>query len=360
MEPAGVGWAGITPIVIKGSNFSTDVKVYLGNKSASIKSVTSTQITVIAPLDTGSFPIKVVNPNAFLTANIAQYSLADFRKNVASLIDTSGINALEVDANETIYMHQSSRVYTLAQGGGQVLLGGTPDVQIATNLKRNVDGYLYMTGRAKTRMYRQSLTTGVEEEYARFTGGSVDYFDFGSDGKTVYGGGRRNLSIVSQTGTVTKTTYYATDSIRALRVYNGFVYVGIRTGISRNQINADGTLGAVEQYFNWQNIAPADTSKINDITFDEKGNLYVATTNSDPILIVHPDKTFEFLYPGALDSPVLNFMWGMNNSSYAAYLYLNYSLPGAKRVGRIVMDENLAPLNIKPIKCAPYYGRGGY
>jgi hypothetical protein len=354
IEPAGAAWAGITTIVITGSNFSSSTTVYFSNSIAAVKNISPTQITMNPPQDTGSaFAIKVVNRDAYQIASVSPYALYSVKKDMARLIDSSNVNALEVDANETVYAHQQGGVYRIPLGQGQLLLGTSPDVPKASCLKLHRDGYLYMANSAKTRIYRMNLATGVETEYVSIRG-FAEVFDFGGDGRTIYTGGIRNFSVVDTSLTVTKTPYYTTDLIRSVRVFSDYVYVAVASGIWRNKINADGTLGQPEKYFDWQNAGSAKNAVINDMTFAENGDLYVATDHTDPILIVHPSGTSEFLYPGVLDSPIANFMWGTNS----AYLYMNYQKPGRKGIGRVVIDANLAPLNIKPVKGAPYYGRG--
>ena len=353
ISPAGAAWSGITPMVISGSGFSALSTVYIGTGIGTLTGVTPTELTLIAPRDTGSgFTIKVVNSDAYQYASIGPYALYSINTDVAKLIDSSTINALEVDDQGTVYVHQLAKVYKVAPGQGQALVGATSDVPVATVLRLNRDGYLYMANRAKTRIYRLDLATGVESEYV-WVKGYAEGFDFGANGKTIYSGGSKNFSVIDSNRVVTKTAYYTADVITAVRVFQDFVYVVLANGIWRNKINADGTLGAPEQYFNWQNAGPASSSSINDITFALNGDLYVATDYQDPVLVVHPDGTSSFLYPGALDSPISNFVWGSN----APHLYMNYATRGGRRIGQVDMDANLAPLNMNPIIGAPYNGR---
>ncbi len=364
VSPPGAAWSKVSNITITGTNFETDTRVYMGSDTVPVLSYSPTQLVVLPPPDTGSaFSIKVVNRDAFTFAQISPYALYSISQTAAKLIDSSDITAMDVDVSGNLYLAQLGRVYRVPPGQGQVLLGLTSDVPAATCLRINADGFLYMTNRAsRTRIYRQDLTTGSEASYVNSTR-NVNTFDFGPNGRTIYAGGNKCLVVIDSALKVTVTSYYPSNYIQTLRVYNGYVYVGLMTsppsvggtpvGIWRNQINADGSLAASEQYFDWA-TGPAPSAAINDITFSSTGDLYVATNNADPIVIVHPDKTSGFLYPGALDSPINCFVWGSNTP----YLYVNYQKVGGKRTGRITMDANLQPLNIAPILGAPYYGRG--
>jgi hypothetical protein len=357
VSPTGAAWSGLTPVVITGKDFSSHMNIYFGGDTGTIQNSSATQITVIPPLDTGSATIKVVNREG-LSISQSPYVLYSPTKAVARLLDQTAImNSFEVTANEDVYVHWQSNVYHIPPGGVQTLVGGT-SFSIATSMRVNKDGGLYMTGQGQTRLYRMDLGTGLTSQVKVFANVMLS-FDFGTDGKTVYAGGRRNLSILDTTLTVRKqSSLYTTDTIRTVRVYNGYVYVGVHNGgtrgIYRNFIDPDGiTLGATETVFDWAQ-GPIPNAAINDITFDVNGNLYVATDNANPILIIHPDGTSAFLYPSLLKSPIGNFVWGV----HSGYLYLNYQIQGSSGVGRVVLDANLAPLNMSPILGAPYYGRG--
>ncbi len=364
VSPPGAAWSKVSNITITGTNFESDCRVYMGSDTVPILSNSPTQLVVLPPPDTGStFSIKVVNRDAYTFAVNSPYALYSISETAAKLIDSSDITAMDVDVSGNLYLAQLGRVFRVPPGQGQVLLGLTPDVPAATCLRINADGYLYMTNRAsRTRIYRQDLTSGAEASYVNSTR-NVNTFDFGPNGKTIYAGGNKALVVIDSALKVTVTSYYPSNYIQVLRVFNGYLYAGLMTsppsvggspvGIWRNKINDDGSLAASEEYFNWTN-APAPAAVINDITFSAAGDLYVATNGAYPIVIVHQDKTAGYLYPGALDSPINLFVWGSN----VPYLYVNYLKVGGKRTGRLTMDANLQPLNISPILGAPYYGRG--
>jgi sugar lactone lactonase YvrE len=354
IAPTGAAWARITPVTISGSGFSPNTVVYFGPTTATILQSSATQLTVLPPPDTGSgLSVRVVSRESFTAAKLAPYSLYSVVTDAAKLLDSSSINAVAVDRNGLVYAHQLGNLYRLTPGQGPALVGTTPDAPRATCLRLNADGYLYMTNQSKTRIYRSNLATGAEASYVAVTG-IIEAFDFAADGRTIYVGGTRTLAVVDSAGRVTKTLYYtaSTDRIKAIRVYDGYVYVALAGGIWKNRINPDRSLAAPEKVFDWT-TGPTPTAALNDFTFAANGDLYVATDGPNPILVVHPDGSTAPLYPGYLDSPVVNFMWGATNG----YLYVNIARPGAKRIARVTLDANLAPLSMLPIAGAPYYGR---
>ena len=77
-------------------------------------------------------------------------------------------------------------------------------------------------------------------------------------------------------------------------------------------INAD-SLGAPELYFNFSEKVTS-TLKINSIVLSADGDLYIGTNKTtDPIYVVHPDKSFEVFYPGLIASAAYSLAWGSGN-----------------------------------------------
>jgi streptogramin lyase len=106
---------------------------------------------------------------------------------------------------------------------------------------------------------------------------------------------------------------------RSIRVYSGYVYVGglvgtTEEGVWRAQIiNAD-SLGAFEKYCDF---SAAYSGKVNAITFAADGDMYIGTDAAEAIIVVHPSKTAEALYPGLFTPATLLFAWGKTDDMYA-------------------------------------------
>jgi hypothetical protein len=154
-------------------------------------------------------------------------------------------------------------------------------------------------------------------------------------------------------GNILTVASYESVNIRALRVYDGYVYVaGKYSGtdptvptqaIWRNQITfADGELGPNEVYCDWE-AGPYPTD-ITTLTFSSDGKAYMGTSGAEVIVILESDGNIAPLYPGVL-SPVTYYLtW-----SDGIFLYVNRrsSLPEEKAILKInVLEEG-----------APYYGR---
>ncbi len=259
--PAHTGWAGITPIVINGTNLSTEASVYFGKRVATVLSSTPSQIKILAPLDTGSnYTIKVVTPGSFTYASYTPYQLISNKEDVVTLSSSSAIDNVDIDGNGNIYVHQAPGNFIMIPPGQLPTVVGT-NINLPTTscMKVNTDGYIYYTCPRRVIVYRLELATGKTSNYVVHTFGTTEVFDFGKDGKTIYAGGKKNFYSIDASGNATQTSYYNSDTIRAIRVYGDYVYIGLRGGVWRNIINADGSLGQSELYFDWQNAGPANT-----------------------------------------------------------------------------------------------------
>ncbi|MBC7185900.1 MAG: hypothetical protein H5U38_02590, partial [Calditrichaeota bacterium] len=179
--------------------------------------------------------------------------------------------------------------------------------------------------------------------------GRIDDFDFAADG-TMYAGGKGDaLYNIKQDGSATAVADYPNTYIRAVRVFQDYVYIGGRddaTGrhyVWRNRIQPDGTLAPKEVYFDWG--AKIDTtSEVQSITFAADGDLYIGTNAPQAVVVVHPDGSFEPLYPGVLE-PASNYLaWGNSN-----FLYICRRSDDPKK--KAVLKVNMLKQG------APYYGR---
>jgi hypothetical protein len=153
---------------------------------------------------------------------------------------------------------------------------------------------------------------------------------------------------------ITTPATYDSINIRAVRVYEGYLYVaGKFTGnnpaipaqaIWRNEItSADGDLGPNEVYYNWE-TGPYPNSDITTITFSSDGDAYIGTDGEEVIVILNPDGSIEPLYPGVLFPETYYLTW-----SDGIFLYAN-------RRSSTPKDKAILMINVLK-EGAPYYGR---
>ncbi len=345
---------GILEIKIMGQNFSphTDQNiVFFGGNEAIVKNATETELNVFRPLTTsGSLMIKLAVRDAFLITEYGPYKL---EQGIRQLGTFGQVKSIAMDNDENLYADRENVIYKIMPTG-EISEYGTFDFT-SSAMRMGPDGYLYLQKRDNRDLYRIAPGGGTAERLTRISK-RVSYFDF-DENDYIYSGGLKNgLFVTNPDGSSsTEIEGYAQEfMIKSVRVFNGFVYVAADTltddpdlsfsGIWKHEIKGNGEVGEKVHVFDWANSGNFSESMSNDITFSENGDIYVATDNLNPILIIHPDGTTETLYAGILETPAVQICWGNGN-----YLYMN-------RLGRSDDDSGIYRI-VMGKKGAPYYGR---
>ena len=360
IEPPDSAYAGSQEVTIYGGNFGSNkdsIFVYFNTGSAEIISVDESSIIVIPPnIISDSVIIKIAAHEAFsfgeyegnyiLHPRIVEYG--DF-----DALDES-IWGLEADNDENLYV------------GLSIFPEGTIDkitppignreyafinavLQTPYSMRIGPDNNIYYVDGANPYIIKQDLSTG-NPSYAALPGIAFD-LDFDENGNFYCGGSGQNLYKVDIDLTSIVAADYTDISIRAIRVFDGFVYVGgnysgsdntnPNIGIWRNQIlSSDGELGEKEIVLNWGEFAGSNSS-ITGITFDENGLMYISSDKNVALGVYSTNGTLSELYPKIIFAPISKMTWGSGK-----YLYLNYR-GDPRAVYRLNME----------ISGAPYYGR---
>ena len=360
IEPPDSAYAGSQEVTIYGGNFGSNkdsIFVYFNTGSAEIISVDESSIIVIPPnIISDSVIIKIAAHEAFsfgeyednyiLHPRIVEYG--DF-----DALDES-IWGLEADNDENLYV------------GLSIFPEGTIDkitppignreyafinavLQTPYSMRIGPDNNIYYVDGVNPYIIKQDLSTG-NPSYAALPGIAFD-LDFDENGNFYCGGSGQNLYKVDIDLTSIVAADYTDISIRAIRVFDGFVYVGgnysgsdntnPNIGIWRNQIlSSDGELGEKEIVLNWGEFAGSNSS-ITGITFDENGLMYISSDKNVALGVYSTNGTLSELYPKIIFAPISKMTWGSGK-----YLYLNYR-GDPRAVYRLNMEIN----------GAPYYGR---
>jgi len=349
IEPS-AAYAGVNQIKLIGKNFSPipeENVVYFNTTKVPVVSADSSELRLLAPFVIGdSVTIKVVVSGAYLIGKYSPYKVVAVSTDYGKL---GFVNSITVDAEENLYANIGNSVLKLAPSGEKTGYA-TLTFPKASCMRMGPGGYLYLQEYNSYVLYSVAPGGGSAEQFIRVSK-KLKYFDFDKYGNIYAGGRKSGLFVIHPDTTATKTDEYKKESINSIRVFDGYVYVALdKKGIYRNQILADGTLGESEFVFDWEDAGEFSDATINDITFSENGDMYIATNHSDPILVVKSDGNTETLFKGALLSPVNNFVWGNAHYLYAAI--------GGKsaQVSRIIMDRG-DPVNHVFVGGAPYYGR---
>jgi hypothetical protein len=352
VSPAGSAFAGMDTIVISGTNFSSvpaENTVYFNTTAATLLKVTTTQITLMAPLVTlDSVAIRVAVFGSDLFSNTSQYKLKAGAAAFGGLLSSELATSLATDASGNLYSGYSSSgteaglVKITAAGTRSNYAPGTAGVAAWTSLKMGPGGAIF--GARNVRAVYQFAKGGGSSAtlwVALPTGTFASDIDFDQSGNLWVGGNNSNIYRIASDKTVTPFPFVG--SVHSMRVYNGYLYFAARTDagekIYRAQISSSG-LGNPEVYFDFAASFPANLPLV--ITFSSDGILYIGTDSPSGIIVVNPDKSFSapFSAYNKLYSPsFLSFAWGAADDLYAT------SASGI-----------LMKFTVRGKKSAPYFG----
>jgi hypothetical protein len=351
LVPPDSALAGLVNISIKGFHFSPSPAnnfVYFGKNRVPVQQAVGETLLVVKSPKTPaeSVPVKVAVLGALGFSNVVMYKLVPGIFAWGGYGEFDDPYVVECDREENVYVALGNRNVEKISPTGAKSVYGTLPFALPSGMKMGPGGYLYVARKA-TSFYRIPPGGGAAEKWITAPGRITD-FDFAPDG-SMYGGGKDVLYHIRSDGSAAAVADYPNVTIRAVRVFSNQVFVGGRDDntsqefVWRHQIQPDGSLSPKEVYFDWTGRMGAG-SQVLCLTFAADGDLYIGTNAPEAIVIVHPDGSFEPLYPGVLE-PTTNYMaWGNRN-----FLYLCRTSDDPKKKG--VLKVNMLK------EGAPYYGR---
>ncbi len=351
--PPDSAYSGSDRIQISGGNFKNNkdsIFVYFNTGLAEIISVSDSNILVVPPnIVSDSVRIKVAVQGAFsfgyysknyiLFPRIIQYGNFD-------AIDES-VWGLAVDTYENLYVGLS--IFPEGKIDKLIAPFGTREegfinavLQTPYSMRIGPGNSIYYVDGVNPYIVKQSLSTGVPS--FNTLPGIVSDLDFDQNGNLYCGGSDQSLYKVNSDLSSVIAADYSEISIKAVRVFDGHVYVGgnysgsennVPTiGIWKNQIlDSEGTLSQKEIVLNWVEVSGVN-SNITGITFDINGTMYISSDSDIGLATYSTEGDFKELYSKIVFPPIAKMIWGNDN-----FLYLNYR--GEPRaVYRIEMDVN--------------------
>lgn len=356
IEPSSGGLAGITVLTINGSNFSSDQSknaVFFNGVKGEVLSATSTQLKVRPPnVISDSVQVKASVFKVEDFSNIVFYKLAPaaveiFKFDPANSGTPYGIT---VDANENVYTSVAKQtdagIYKVDPQGTLSFWAPKGAESFFSSLTMGPSDVIYATRRVRAIFQvSEGIASSTYATYTASIGGTASDSDFDQNLNLWVGA---NGNILSITPAKVIQAFPFDGNINAIKIFNGAIYA---VAASNNQqilwkvpiISAD-NIGTPEVYFNFTSEVDS-VIKLNDISIAADGDIYIGTdAKKDPIYVIHPDKSFEQLYPGIIKSTVNSLCWGTGN-----YLYMTRNLSNGftQTIIRIDME--------KP--GAPYFGR---
>lgn len=365
LSPAGSALAGVSEITITGNNFSavkSENMVYFNGVLATVLDATPTQLKVKAPnliLDDISVKIAVYKVADF--SNVVTYNLKAAVEKVFDFKDFEVPNGLTTDADGNIYM---SFTYQGGTGGTRKL---TPSGTLSEWAPRGSETFhtalkwykneIYAARRQKV-LFKvaagQKPTTYVSSNSLL---GNIYDFDFDPDGNIWSGGDNtgNNSGVYRIKPDKSIKTFAFDGNIKSVRIFgedlvNLYVYIAAtqnnEEAIFRAKIISADSLTAFEKVFSLTEKYGTDFPAVSAlaVTFAADGDMIIGTNMTDPVVVVHPNGSYETLYPGLLGPNALLFAWGPDNNLY-------YTREKTGTSAQVVMRVDMQKAG------APYYGR---
>ncbi len=351
VEPADSALAGIVTIKIMGQHFSPVKEhnfVYFGKTKTAVLEASETQLVVQSPnFVADATTIKVAVLGAISFSNQVPYKLVRGVGEYGGFGDFDEPLLVECDKNENVYVALASRKIIKIAPDETKEDYGAATFPLFSAMKFGPDGALYIARNTRN-LYKVPAGGGNAAQWLTAKGAIYD-LDFSPSGAMYAGGNGDSLFAIKSDGTSFGAAVYPSTYIKAVRVFDGYVYVGgldkvaNKQMIWRNRLLADNKLGPNELYFDWaSHIDPS--SEILSITFSADGVMYVGTNASAAIIAIYPDGSFAPLYPGVLEPSSNSLSWGSKQ-----FLYVARRSDDAKK--RRVIKINMLK------EGAPYYGR---
>lgn len=351
VEPADSALAGIVTIKIIGQHFSPVKEhnfVYFGKTKTPVLEASETQLVVQSPnFVADATTIKVAVMGAISFSNQVPYKLVRGVGEYGGFGDFDEPLLVECDKNENVYVALASRKIVKIAPNETKVDYGSATFPLFSGMKFGPDGALYIARNTRN-LYKVPAGGGNAAQWLTAKGAIYD-LDFSPNGVIYAGGNGDSLFAIQTNGTSFSAALYPSTYIKAVRVFNGYVYVGgldkvaNKQMIWRNRLLADNKLGPNELYFDWSSHFEAN-AEILSITFGADGVMYVGTNAAAAIVAIYPDGKFEPLYPGVLEPSSNSLSWGSKQ-----FLYVARRSDDAKK--RRVIKINMLK------EGAPYYGR---
>ncbi len=364
VDPSASALAGVTTITITGKNFSSDstsVFVYFNGQQGSLRSASSTQLTVVSPNIVGPVKMKIATLNAELFSNVIDYKLEAAAKNVfpdekSTFVLPYGITS---DKDGNIYM-------SVYNGGNKGVKKITPDSTITdwalpgaetywNSMRFGSDGTLY--GARNVRAVFSMTQGGSPATYVVLPSGVfITQLEFDPSGN-LWAAGKGGIFRIDPLKVATKFDY--APEVTAMRIFKDggtlYLYVAAYQNnsatIQRLPIDSQGNLGSAEDVYNFA-ANFGQNFRVTALDFTADGEMILGTNSPTPIVMVHTDNSSEALYPAVLqDGAVFNFTWGKAGDPY---LYYSREQTLDPATSAVVIPQKLIRLNIQKAG-APIY-----
>jgi hypothetical protein len=319
--------AGVTTVTITGTNFSsvlTNNIVYFDASPGTMMEASATQLKVIPPiLVKDSVKVRIYTAGSDLFSDSKLYKLESATFKLDQIKSGQEPWAIAGDSTGAVFVSVSGKGIQLIPTGDTARAWNTSSFpQIWQSLKFGPDGRLYgcWNIQAIARIAAGSSITPI------FFAGGTKIKDFAFDVQGNIWAAGNNTSIFRVTPTNNIKAFPLSASIRAVRVYGGYLYLAGTINradtldqVIRYPIISVDSLGPQEVYFNFSASALGGLNKyLYSMAFTSSGDLLLGTDRTkDPILIIRAStRNVEVFYANIFTPTPHILAWGRGTNLY--------------------------------------------
>lgn len=364
VTPTDSAYAVVDLITLNGSGFSTVLKdnvVYLGKDTCQVIEATENYLRVYPPYIEGD--------SLNLWASVrgaAKYSdpiLYKLKKPDYELNAVSGRAPYGIAYGQDGYIYVSITEFGTKKGiirfnpnnpAATEEQYSNPGAETFNSIIKIAPGGKIIAVRANMKALFEIVQSGTPIVWISSGMGNMEDFDFDQN-QYVWAGGKGNTAIYRITySDKTLKTYPFTGDIKSVRIFNSYLYLAAtrdnKEYIIRYPIESNNDLGAEETVYNFTDDSGYPTNRINAITIDNLGNIYLGTDAPVGIFVLTQAGQFYPLYPnltkyGLYGGSATRFTWGAGDELY----YVRATTKGTSAYQEIIR------LNVTNTS-APYYG----
>lgn len=369
IDPSNSALAGVTVVTITGSNFypfASGNFVYFNGVKANVLSFTPTQLKVLAPnVVADTVFVKVAAYKSMDFSNLYQYKLVTAQEEYykfdpsnaqipyAFIFNPNGDMLVSLFSNATNPF--GIKKILPVPFDERTLLDYIPmgNTQKWDCLKFGPGSQLYGS-RTVNAIWKLDEGVAPASPWAIATGSLLKDFDFDVNNNIWAVGTANKIYRIDQNKV--STSFAVSGTFRSARVFNNNLYYagakGTTEGVWKIPIlsNGDLDLTSEELYFDLSSAYPGNQALA--ITFAADGDLLLGTNKDpDPIIVVHPNKNAEVLYPGVIPASKAIYMyWPAGSTSF-------YFTREEKKdpTGKIIYSQSILRVEMQK-NGAPYYG----
>jgi IPT/TIG domain len=324
----GSGFDGaIDPMVVHNASTNSDTTivyqgVYFGNVPAEVVAISSTSITMRRPdLVSDSCIIKVLSDKALVNAKIGPYKIDAVKSQSGAFLDNLALSTVTIDALGNLYVIKQvapCTIYKVTPAGDKTAIGIAS--YVPTDAKIGSDGNLYyLNSQFQKRIYMANVNGSATTKDSLWgtAAKNVKFGDFDANSYFYAGGAQSGIVVVRPDRSSRVESYYASDTILSVRVFNQYLYIAVRGAIYRHSISDTSQVGNQELVLDLTQGVFGSRS-IKAFSFSADGSkMYIGTDSPDPILIatdamnipITSDRV-DILYKNILPSYCKQFCFG--------------------------------------------------